>query len=427
MTGRIRIIILVLLPTLLLLTPENSRASQESLFHRGVGVHRPLNWASVLPPDRSQYAWPPFASPAHDVPDALIEQIRRSGFDFVRLTVDPGPFLQMTGDKRDRLDAILIRTIRRFRSRDLGVIVNFHSNSQVAQYEPERILTNPNAEIFLAYRDLVAQVAHALGELNDPRVAFEPVNEPPAGYDSTSAARWQGMMEVLYRAARKEASRLPLVVTGAQGGSRRGLVLLDPAQFIRDSSVLYSFHYYEPHILTHQGVTSSQPQAIFWRDLRGLPYPARKEDLAQAIRAAESRIDVDPSFAVSEKPRVLTAARTAITRYFDEGWDHERIGAAFADIAQWARGHGIKPHQIVLGEFGATRIGTDNDPARLRWLADVRCAAEEHGFLWSVWELNGTGGMAIVDTADPARLDNATLGALGIGGARPGKSCHIKR
>lgn len=426
MIGRAHSIILILSLALLLLTPGVSHANQESLFQRGVGVHRPLNWASVLPSDRSQYAWPPFASSAHDVPEDLIEQIRRSGFDFVRLTVDPGPFLQMTGDRRGELDAILIRTIRSFRSHDLGVIVNFHSNSQVTQYKPERILVDPNAEIFRVYRDLVAHVARLLGELNDPRVAFEPVNEPPAGYHSASVARWQVMMELLYRAARNEAARLPIVVTGAQGGSRRGLVLLDPAPFIQDDNVLYSFHYYEPHILTHQGVESSQPQALFWRDLRGLPYPVRKEDLAKALRAAEVRIDADSSFPVSEKPHIRTAARAAIARYFEEGWGDERINAAFADIAQWARGHGIKPHQIILGEFGATRIGTDNDPARIRWLAHVRCAAEEQGFRWSVWELNGTGGMAIVDTTDPARLDDATLRALGIGPAAQAKSCRIK-
>ncbi|MFX9097170.1 hypothetical protein ABTN72_19120, partial [Acinetobacter baumannii] len=65
--------------------------------------------------------------------DELITAVHASGFDFVRLTVDPGPFLQMTGERRDALDTILRTTIQRFRARQLSVIVNFHSNSQVAQ------------------------------------------------------------------------------------------------------------------------------------------------------------------------------------------------------------------------------------------------------------------------------------------------------
>jgi hypothetical protein len=137
--------------------------------------------------------------------------------DFVRLTVDPGPFLQMKGERRDALDTILRSAIRRFRARDLSVIVNFHSNSQVAQYRPEAIFTDAQNPLFLAYATAVSRTARLIAEMKDPNVALEPVNEPPAGYDSATAARWQTMMEQLYRAARQQAPDLTLILTGAQG------------------------------------------------------------------------------------------------------------------------------------------------------------------------------------------------------------------
>ena len=96
-------------------------ADGASVFQRGIGVHRLLNWASVSPADNSLYSWPPFATAEHYIPDDLIAAVRKSGFDFVRLTVDPGPFLQMKGERRDALDTILRSAIRRFRARNLAL------------------------------------------------------------------------------------------------------------------------------------------------------------------------------------------------------------------------------------------------------------------------------------------------------------------
>ncbi|WP_425994576.1 glycoside hydrolase family 5 protein [Afipia sp. DC4300-2b1] len=382
-------------------------------FQRGIGVHRPLNWASVSPLDSSLYTWPPFATAEHYVPDELITAVQASGFDFVRLTVDPGPFLQMTGERRDALDTILRATIQRFRAQRLSVIVNFHSNSQVAQYRPEAIFVGAERPLFTAYAAVVSRTARLLANMNDPNVALEPVNEPPAGYDTATAGRWQTMMEALYRAARQEAPRLTLVVTGAQGGSWRGLGLLDPAPF-RDENVIYSFHYYEPHLFTHQGVESSEPRERFWRDMQALPYPAIKGEESSAIRAVQDRIAADPAFSAADKARQSIAAKAAIATYFSEGWDAKVIDAAFDSVAAWATRNNIDTRRILLGEFGATRNSTAGDQARATWLLDVRCAAERRTFRWSIWELNGSGGMAIVDRANESRLDRTTLDALGL-------------
>ena len=411
------VLVLPLVLALALSAARADAADDAAAFRRGIGVHRPLNWANLSTTDSTRYGWPPFTGKEHAVSDRLIARIRESGFDFVRLTVDPGPFLQMTGERRDRLDDLLIAAIRRFRAHDLGVLVNFHSNSQVAAYRPEAIFTAAGTPLFQSYLAMVARTAARLAALHDPGVALEPVNEPPAGYDGASAARWQAMMEALYRAARAQAPRLPLVVTGAQGGSFRGLALLDPRPF-RDANTLFSFHYYEPHLLTHQGVASRAPREIFWRDLRELTYPAHADDMARAWRATRARIEADPKMSETDKRRAIAAARDAITRYFREGWDGALIGAAFDTITAWAARYGIAPGRILLGEFGATREDSAADRSRAltraRWLHDVRCAAEQRHFRWSIWELNGSGGMAVTDRDDPDRIDPLTREALGL-------------
>ena len=391
--------------------------SQTEMFRRGVGVHRLLNWASISPADPTSYTWPPFASSEHVVSDVLIARVATAGFDFVRLTVDPGPFLQMAGEKRDGLDRILLVTIQRIRLRGLSVIVNFHSNTQVPQYAPEIILGNRDTALFSEYLQFIVRTAGLLGSLNDPGVALEPVNEPPAGYDDASTARWQRMMEDIYHAARAKASDLLIVITGAQGGSRTGLTRLNPTPFL-GGNVLYSFHYYEPHIFTHQGVASSEPQARFWRYLNSLPYPYDRGDSRAVLHDVEQAIVEDAGPSPVDKRYLIATAKHEIERYFQQQWQHQKIEAAFDKVASWASRYGIDPRRILLGEFGATRNYRGAQPinanARAAWLHDVRSAAERRGFHWSVWELNGSGGMAIAGSVAPDRLDLRTIRALGL-------------
>ena len=110
------------------------------------------------------------------------------------------------------------------------------------------------------------------------KLALELMNEPQYGWDAPTTERWQRMLELLHQGARAQAPDLLLVVTGARGGDATGLKALDPAPFAA-SNVLFSFHYYEPHDFTHQGVVSPNPSASHWRFISGLPYPAKSGDV----------------------------------------------------------------------------------------------------------------------------------------------------
>src|SRR5690606_10560530 len=155
-----------------------------------------------------------------------------------------------------------------------------------------------------------------------------------------------------------------------------------------------------PYLLTHQGVESREPRERFWRDLRELRYPARAEDEALAVAATREKIESNRSIADREKSRVIAPAREPATPHFREGWNAGVIDKAFDGVTSWASRHGIDPGRVLLGEFGATReesiLDRSRAQTRARWLHDVRCAAERRRFRWSVWELNGAGGMAVI-------------------------------
>jgi hypothetical protein len=66
-------------------------------FRRGIGVHSLMNWGATEPGRPNLYTFRPFSGPDYDLPMPLLREVATAGFDFYRLTLDPGPFLQLTG------------------------------------------------------------------------------------------------------------------------------------------------------------------------------------------------------------------------------------------------------------------------------------------------------------------------------------------
>ena len=96
------------------LRPSHADAGPIAL-KRGVSIHEWLNWS---PLDQSgAYQWPPYR-PLKDWGSVRdFERIKAMGFDFVRLSVDPGPLLAADGRRRSRR-ARAARARRPHRDRD---------------------------------------------------------------------------------------------------------------------------------------------------------------------------------------------------------------------------------------------------------------------------------------------------------------------
>lgn len=397
--------------------PSASYARAPDMFRRGVSVHTMLNWARLKPGDPAHYAEEPFAGSDYELPETLVRNVKAAGFDFVRLTIDPGPFLQLKGAARAALDRKLVATVKRFLDDDLGVMVDLHSNSHVPAYDPVNWLTSIDNPIFKQYVALVGHTARLLAALKTPAVSIEPMNEPVYGYDPTSVARWQRMAEMMHAAVRDVSSDLLVVLSGAQGGNRRGLAEFDPTPF-RGSRVLFSFHYYEPYVFTHEGVVSNEKSAALWRYFSKMPYPADSVPARLVLDTIEANIDSDATLNLVQKMWTWRKARSEIVDYIKSGFDKKTIDDAFDGVVAFAHRHDIDPKQILLGEFGVTRTyGSYRaaDPvSRDAWLRDVRRAAEARGFGWALWSLSGYGGMALVAEDSGTALDRDTLRALGL-------------
>lgn len=388
-------------------------------LHRGVAVHEWLNW-SPLEADGS-YRWPPYrteeewlagARPLSDwaVGDTF-ELIGSLGFDFVRLTVDPGPLLATDGDKRQEALALLARHVTAVTKTGLKVVFNIHPVTQVMAYSNDLVNGPATAPGVTQYRDMIADLARTLAPLGTDKVAIEPFNEP-AHYpcDLFGSNDWQEIMASTVAAIRAVSAEITIVATGACGGNVDGVTDLDPR--FDDPNILYSFHMYEPHLFTHQRAEQEGDFAS------GLPWPA-SEGTPEAARAMLGAHMEAAGVSPDDQARQLEAVRGYIDEYFSENWGERQMRARLAQAVDWAKGNNIPTSRLFMGEFGTILMSDDGrsgafDADRLRYLETLRKVAESYDIPWSVWEFSNPYGMSIIAPKGPALPDRKMLKALGL-------------
>jgi endoglucanase len=304
--------------------------------------------------------------------DAAIAALRRAGFTFVRLAVQPE--LLEAAPERLRL---LVQVVTRLQRAGLAVVLGPHpANWHLEQSAADR-------DRLLAFWRRVAPALRPL----DPRLTFPEILNEPVFADAS--ADWAALQDTALATVRAALPDATVVLTGANWGGIDGLLALRP---VADSNVVYSGHFYEPQELT--ALAAYRP-GLDRAALARLPFPM---DTTGCRAAADSTADA--------------TTRGVIGFVCGMNWDAARVGARIEQAAAWGRAHRAA---VLLGEFGASRAL--NAPARLAWLAAVRLACEQRGIGWALWGYDDVMGFGI-DPRTHAAMDRATLTALGLGSGR---------
>ncbi|MER9303063.1 glycoside hydrolase family 5 protein [Mesorhizobium sp. M0293] len=379
-------------------------------FRRGVNAWPWFSLTREFPAPRTDYDWPPFQSQRPvPTPDDL-GRLRRTGLDFIRLPVDPGPFLaadaKTRGQLLDMLDAAVTTTL----DAGLGIIVNVQANGATHYWNPDRMVSSTAAPAFDLYRGLVGELAGRLERFQPGRIALEPVNEPAQACESNV---WSQIQLSLLTAARASAATLPLVVTGGCGSMVSGLTALDPAPLSPFEPILFTFHFYEPYLFSHQGAPWMREPV--YRSLNNVPWPASAGSLEQTLASVRARMAQDTETPEDARQAAYAETERVLKVYFDAKPDRWFVDKYLAEVRAWVDGHGLAPERIIMGEFGALRtdaryVAAPN-PDRARYIADVRQSAETFGFPWAFWDLFD--GMGMMDDTTRA-LDPAMIEALGL-------------
>ncbi|TPI70820.1 glycosyl hydrolase family 5 [Mesorhizobium sp. B3-1-3] len=379
-------------------------------FRRGVNTWPWFALTREFPAPRTDYDWPPFQSQRPVPTLADLVRLRASGLDFIRLPVDPGPFLAADAGQRADLMAMLSAAVEAAVAADLGVIVNVQANGATHYWNPDRMYSSTSAPEFARYHVFVGEVAGMLEGMAPGRVALEPVNEPP---QNCSSDVWPKVQAALLTAARGLARKLPLLATGGCGSMVRGLTALDPAPLAEFEPILFTFHFYEPYLFSHQGAPWMREPV--YRALNNVPWPASAGSLDKTLASVRARMAADTDRSDEAKRAAYEETEKVLKVYFDAQPDRRFIDSYLKQVSDWADRNGIAPERIIMGEFGALRTDARYtaapNPDRARYIADVRQSAEAAGFPWAFWDLFD--GMGMMDDTTRA-LDPAMVEALGL-------------
>lgn len=372
-------------------------SAHAATFHAKRGLNLDI-WNTW--PDESRWgerdAILPFPEWRKTIDDAGLAALKAAGLDFIRMPVDPSPFLSAkTGALRGELVQSVLDSARMVNAAGLKVIVDLHLMPAGSTRAIGMGQVMDDAALFDRYVELVREMGRTLAGEDPGKVAFELMNEPVTGCEGAEQKAWEDRLMKLFAAARSSATRLTLVLSGSCWGTAEGLAALDP-KMIPDANVVWSFHSYAPFLLTHQGATWA---GDFIPHVTGLPYPPHsvpRAELDAAVERIRETIRRDAPW--SRRAGMLSYLDEQVAAV-DTPEELEKAMAEPFDIAAaWAQKHGIQSSEIILGEFGMIRqeYGTDTImPAAYRaaYFRDMIGLAEKRGFAWSMWDYGGAFGV----------------------------------
>jgi len=307
-----------------------------------------------------------------------IALIKSMGFDHVRLSVNPQPM--MADHRPEEISAeylgYLDSAVKMILDHGLAVVIDLHPESDF------KARLAKDDTFVQEFSDFWRALARHYSSWDADRVFFEILNEP----ELSDRFRWYGVQAKLAAAIREGAPQQTIIATGARWSDDDELVFIEP---LRDPDVIYNFHFYEPHIFTHQGATWG---TYFWHWVKGLHYPSSPEAAAKTAAGVADAVD-----------------RLAVIRYGQDHWDAARIDAEVSQVADWAGKRGVS---VVCNEFGVYRANADPHD-REAWIHDVRAALEQHGMGWAMWDYSGSFGLVSKKDGQTA-VDDMTVLALGL-------------
>lgn len=331
---------LPLLAIFLLLALQPGGA-QDTPFSRGVNL---TNWFQAGSARQIQFS-------RYDRAD--LAQIKSLGADAIRLPIN---LHAMTSGAPDyRVDPLLFTFLDQVvdwaEALELHLILDNHS------FDPSDA-TSPQVGTIL--RAVWRQVAQRYRDRSD-RIYYEILNEP----HGISHALWGQIQGEVITAIRAVDTRHTIIVGGADFNSYRSLASLP---VYSDRNLIYTFHFYDPFLFTHQGASWVTPSMV---PLAGMPFPYRADRM--------------PTLPAALRGSWIESAYNA---YATEGTE-ARV-RQLIDIAVRFRDERKVP--IFCGEFGVYQPNSDPGQ-RVYWYEFVRKYLEEKKIDWTIWDYHGGFGL----------------------------------
>lgn len=271
-----------------------------------------------------------FATPAEAAKrEKMFADIARAGFKTVRIPINFGAWANYEKPyKWENQEGLEIADsfVKWASDSNLNAIIDLHhvefDGSVKGAAATERIVW------------LWQEIAKRYKNTDPEKVFFELRNEP---HDIT-AEEWRKQAQEIIKAVRKIAPNHTLIVGFHDWNSRQALI---ESELFKDSNIIYTFHYYDPFLFTHQGATWSNKGLA---EMKNIPFPWTKNFSAKAPQ------NTDDNWVEN------------LIKNYEKDSQELKMSADLKAAKDWSEKHKVP---IFLGEFGSfTRYASEADRCR---------------------------------------------------------------
>lgn len=314
-------------------------------IHRGTNVSHWLSQSTQRGPARDLH-----------IQEEDFTNLRAMGFDFVRLPIDEVQFWDEQGNKLPHAWELLNNAISWSVKHELRVILDLHIIRSHYFNAVNEGLADANV-LFTsekAQQDLINmwyQLSEAYKGYSNDSLAYEFMNEPVADEHE----QWNLLIAKVHKALRKiEPQRTLVIGSNLWQGYQTMKYLRIPEN---DKNIVLSFHYYNPHLLTHYGAWFT-PLGKYTGKLN---YPG--------VMVSQEDYDAAPEEIKAE-----------LKQYTEINWNRDKIAEDFRDAIAVAKKYNL---QLFCGEWGVYEP-VDRELA-YKWTADMLSVFNEFNIAWATW------------------------------------------
>lgn len=318
----------------------------------------------------------------------MLADIAKAGFKTVRIPICFSAWMEIKQPYAwDNPDALKMADafVKWALDSRLNVIIDLHHS------EFDRSV--PNADDPERIVNLWTKIAERYKNTDPERVFFELRNEP----NKITAEQWRWQAEQIIKYVREIDSKHTLIVGFHEWNGRKELTESKP---FADPNIIYTFHYYDPFVFTHQGATWAGSGL---KDLRTVPFPY----------SADNKIKVPDSAKGTYIEQQIAGYKT--------NSDPEKMYADLKAAKDWSVQNKVP---VFVGEFGSyDQYSTMED--RCRHATAVYSALGKLGLPNAWWEWDGGFNMFEKGTQTIAPCMRKAVDSFRAG--RPPSSPLLKR
>jgi len=300
--------------------------------------------------------------------------VKSLGADVVRLPVAFHNFLTADKTLEGQLLKYLDTIVQWAHKHQIYLILDNHS------FHPVNATDDNIDKILIPVWEQLAK--HFIG--SGGYLLYEVLNEPHIIADE----RWNEIQEAAVKTIRNIDNERLIIIGGTNYNSIEKLLKVP---VYPDTKLIYTFHFYDPHIFTHQGATWNKPSLA---PLSNLPFP----------------VENNFSFPVHETFKGTWVEESL--KYYHVDSKLDKLRATLDKASAFAKENNVP---VFCGEFGVFMIQSPPED-RVFWYRFFCEELSKRGIPWTCWDYFG--GFGIFKTMQrgefPQDLNMEVVNAMGF-------------